>query len=192
VRQAFRTKGQDFFSCDLKPAEDGSMFHIKADARNAIHEPGWQFIGAHPDCRHVSVSGMHRTTRGLRDPQLTLDAIAFAELLWLAIQKAGRGYIENPVGVLSTRSKLGKATQIIQPNQFGHDASKQTCLWLWNLPPLEPTKQIAPRMINGNPRWANQTDSGQNRLAPSESRSANRARTYPGIASAMAAQWSNL
>jgi len=85
-----------------------------------------------------------------------------------------------------------KPAQTIQPYQFGEDASKATCLWLKGLPPLSPTKYIEPRMVNGKPRWGNQTDSGQNRIGPSEDRARLRAVTYLGIAEAMAEQWGNL
>ncbi len=98
--------------------------------------------------------------------------------------------IENPVGVASTLWR--KPDQIIQPYQFGDDASKRTCLWLIGLPRLriDASLYIPPRFVGGRPRWANQTDSGQNRLAPSDHRAADRARTYGGIARAMAQQWS--
>jgi hypothetical protein len=72
---------------------------------------------------------------------------------------------------------------------FGHDASKKTCLWLKNLPKLKTTDYVQPRIVNGKLRWSNQTDSGQNRLAPSPDRWKDRSRTYEGIAAAMAAQW---
>ena len=81
------------------------------------------------------------------------------------------------------------ADQIIQPWQFGHDASKQTALWLKNLPLLQPTEIVEPRLVNGKKRWANQTDSGQNRLGPSEDRWKLRSETYRGIAEALADQW---
>jgi hypothetical protein len=95
--------------------------------------------------------------------------------------------IENPVSVISSR--IRKPDQIITPYQFGHDASKKTCLWLDNLPPLKPTQLIEPRMVNGRKRWGNQTDSGQNKLPPSEDRWKIRSATYAGIAEAMADQW---
>lgn len=98
-------------------------------------------------------------------------------------------YLENPVSIISTR--IRKPDQIIQPYQFGEDASKTTCLWLNGLPQLTSTKYIKPRMANGKPRWANQTDSGQNRLGPSQTRAKDRAKSYPGIAAAMAHQWSS-
>jgi len=96
--------------------------------------------------------------------------------------------IENPIGIMSTLFR--KPDQIIQPWQFGDDASKATCLWLRGLPLLKPTKIIAPRLVNGRPRWGNQTDSGQNKLPPSTDRATLRSITYPGIAAAMADQWS--
>jgi hypothetical protein len=100
--------------------------------------------------------------------------------------------LENPVGIISTR--IRKPDQIIQPYQFGHDASKATCLWLKNLPKLVPTNYIAPRIVvkNGKEfkRWGNQTDSGQNKLGPSDERWALRSVTYQGVAEAMADAWS--
>jgi hypothetical protein len=131
---------------------------------------------------------MHWTTRGLRDPKLTEDALELVKMFMDA--PVARIALENPIGVISTRVR--KPDQIIQPHQFGHDASKATCLWLSGLPLLAPTQIIAPRMVNGRPRWANQTDSGQNRLGPSEDRWAKRSATYEGIAEAMADQWGNL
>lgn len=95
--------------------------------------------------------------------------------------------IENPVSVISSR--IRKPDQIIQPWQFGEDASKATCLWLKNLPPLVPTQSIEPRIVDGKKRWGNQTDSGQNKLAPSADRWKERSRTYPGVADAWASQW---
>jgi hypothetical protein len=189
VRRAFAARGHDVWSCDLKPAEDGGQ-HYQCDVREVLSQ-NWDFIGAHPECRYLTVSGMHWTKRGLRDPKLTEDAIAFAELLWRAIQKCGRGYLENSVGILSTRSKLGKPSQIIQPYEFGEDASKKTCLWLHGILPLriDVGMIIWPRTVNGKERWGNQTDSGQNKLPPSAHRSADRARTYAGVAKAMAEQW---
>lgn len=186
VRDAFIACGHDAVSCDLKPTERPGP-HIVGNLLDILQD-GWDGLVAHPECTFVAVSGLHWTARGLRDPKLTLDAIAFAEALWDA--PVPRIAIENPVGCLSTRSRLGKPTQTIQPWQFGDDASKRTCLWLRGLPCLVPTGPlVAPRMVNGKPRWANQTNSGQNRLGPSPTRSADRARTYPGIAKAMAEQW---
>lgn len=132
---------------------------------------------------------MHWTTRGLRDPQLTEDALEFVRLLMNA--PIPRIAIENPVGAISTR--IRKPDQIIQPYQFGDDASKRTCLWLKGLPKLVPTSVVPGRVVTANgkqvERWANQTDSGQNKLGPSEERWKLRSKTYQGIANAMAQQW---
>jgi hypothetical protein len=79
----------------------------------------------------------------------------------------------------------------VQPYEFGDDASKKTGLTLKGLPKLkiDPEKRVPGRIVNGKERWANQTDSGQNKLGPSETRAIDRARTYPGIADAFAEQW---
>jgi len=140
---------------------------------------------AHPPCTYLSVSGMHWTTRGLRDPKLTEDALAFVQMLMDA--PIDRVVIENPISVISSR--IRKPDQIIQPWMFGHDASKATCLWLKGLPLLTPTIQVEPRIVNGRKRWGNQTDSGQNRLGPSDDRWKIRSATFSGIAQAMANQW---
>jgi len=184
VRQAFRDIGHDAWSCDLLPPDDGSDYHIQGDVVTLLND-GWDLAVFHPPCTYLSVSGMHWTTRGLRDPQLTEDALIFVQTLLNApIPKIA---LENPVSVISSR--IRKPDQIIQPWWFGDDASKKTCLWLKNLPPLQPTN-----MLHGDnkTRRANQTASGQNKLAPSKDRWKKRSETYQGIANAMAAQWGDL
>lgn len=106
-----------------------------------------------------------------------------------------RKAMENPRGTISTRTALGRPQQVLQPYMFGDDASKATCLWEWNLPPIHIPNEnewVKPRIIDGKPRWSNQTDSGQNRLSPSEDRWKDRSRTYPGIADAIVANWGSL
>jgi site-specific DNA-cytosine methylase len=186
VRDAFISMGHDALSCDILPTDvDGP--HHQGDVSDILGL-GWDIMIAHPPCTYLSVSGMHWTTRGLRDPQLTENALAFVQLLMDAPIK--RIAIENPVSVISSR--IRKPDQIIQPYQFGHNASKKTCLWLKNLPTLKHTQEIPPRVINGNKRWANQTDSGQNKLPPSNDRWKIRSETFKGIAIAMATQWGSL
>lgn len=167
-------------SCDLLPTDVPGP-HYQGDVRDVINN-GWDLMIAHPPCTYLSVSGMHWTTRGLRDPQLTEDALAFVRLLMDA--PVERIAIENPVSVISSR--IRKPDQIIQPWWFGHDASKKTCLWLKNLPSLTPTGMLPG---DAKTRRANQTASGQNRLPPSKDRWKIRSETYPGIAAAMADQW---
>ena len=146
---------------------------------------GWDLIIMHPPCTALCVSGNRWYGSGMPKYQERIDSIEWtAGLFELAKQHAKSVAMENPVGVLPM-----KAMQYIQPWQFGHDASKSTCLWLKNLPLLTPTAVVEPRIVNGKKRWANQTDSGQNRLPPSEDRWKIRSETYAGIAAAMVAQW---
>ena len=180
VRDAFLAKGHDAMSCDLLPT-DARGPHYQGNVSDVIDD-GWDLMIAHPPCTYLSVSGMHWTTRGLRDPKLTEDALSFVQLLMGApIKKIA---LENPVSIISTR--IRKPDQIIQPWWFGHDASKKTCLWLKNLPLLEPTDKLTG---DNKTRRANQTPSGQNKLGPSADRWKLRSATYQGVADAMAAQW---
>lgn len=184
VRDAFLARGHDAFSCDMKYSSHPK--HITGDVLKILAN-GWDLLIAHPECRYLSSSGLHWNGRRSGRAEKTEAALAFVRALMDA--PIPRIAIENPIGCISTR--ICKQDQIIQPYQFGDDASKQTCLWLKNLPLLTPTRYIEPRIVKDKPRWANQTDSGQNKLGPSFSRSAERARTYPGIARAMAEQWGN-
>jgi hypothetical protein len=156
----------------------------------------WDLVIVHPPCTYLTGSGLHWNKRRPERAALTEEAIRFTEKAWAHRRTVGAMALENPVGCLSTRSSLGKPTQIIQPYQFGDDASKRTCLWLENLPPLsiDPLKRVPGRLVTLPSgavveRWANQTDSGQNRLPPSEDRWKKRSETYPGIANAMAEDW---
>ena len=180
VRDAFIRAGHEAMSCDLLPTDVAGP-HYQGDVFDVIND-GWDLMVAHPPCTYLSVSGMHWTTRGLRDPQLTEDALAFVQRLMDAPVK--RIAIENPVSIISTR--IRKPDQIIQPWWFGHDASKKTCLWLKNLPLLTPTDMLPG---DAKTRRGNQTASGQNKLPPSKDRWKIRSATYRGIADAMAVQW---
>jgi hypothetical protein len=139
VREAFRRRGHDAWSCDLLPTEIPGN-HIQGDVLEILND-GWDLMIAHPPCTYLSSSGMHWTTRGLRDPSLTEDALDFVKTLLNAPIK--NIALENPIGVISSR--IRKPDQIIQPWMFGDDASKQTCLWLKNLPKLSYTKIIPPK-----------------------------------------------
>lgn len=98
--------------------------------------------------------------------------------------------VENPKGTIPTRLKnWGKPCDVLQPYEFGDDASKATCIWVFNAKgekvPFtflrDPAARIAGRMVNGVERWSNQTDTGQNKLGPSSERWKDRSKTYPGI-----------
>ncbi len=196
VRRAFRERGIPAISCDLFPADDGSNHHICDDIRVVIRRPEWTGAILFPDCTYLTVSGLHWNKRDPDREAKTVAAIEFVEGLWAHRHRIGRMAIENPVGCLSTRSELGKPSQSIQPNEHGADASKRTCLWLYKLRLITPTNRVPGRMVewprgSGKmvERWANQTDSGQNRLPPSADRAKKRAETYPGVAAAMAEFW---
>lgn len=183
VRDAFRARGHDAMSCDLLPTDvDGP--HYQGDVFDVIGD-GWDLMVAHPPCTYLSSSGLHWNGRVEGRAAKTEDALAFVRALLDA--PIPRIAVENPVGCIGTR--IRKADQTIQPHQFGDDASKATCLWLKGLPLLTPTAHVPGREVNGRFRWANQTDSGQNRLAPSADRWKLRSATFPGIAAAMADQW---
>jgi site-specific DNA-cytosine methylase len=189
VRDAFRRRGHDAWSADLKEGEgEYADCHVRGDCMALLVGPGalpWDVLIAFPPCTYLSASGLHWNGRREGRAEKTEAALQFVRALMAAPVK--RIAIENPVGCISSR--IRPADQTIQPYQFGHDASKRTCLWLHNLPRLRPTKWIEPRYVDGKPRWDNQTDGGQNKLPPSEERATLRALTYPGIANAMADQW---
>jgi len=158
---------------------DGVLFGRPED------RPQWDLMIAHPPCTYLCSSGLHWNKRREGRAQLTEEALDFVRLLLDApIAKIA---LENPIGCISTR--IRRPEQIIQPWQFGHPESKSTCLWLKGLPLLIPSN-VLEKPASG--RWANQTASGQNKLAPSEDRWAIRSETYLGIAEAMADQWSKL
>lgn len=196
VRDAFRARGHDAFSCDLIPCAPASneAFHLIGDARQVAAGRQWDLLIAFPPCTYLCSSGLHWNGRRPGRAALTEEALEFVRELMAA--PVDRIAIENPRGCIGSRIRL--ADQMIQPYMFGDDASKETHLWLKGLPTLiaPPAERwVAPRLIWDSrrgktvKRWANQTDSGQNKLAPSEGRAAARGKTYPGIAAAMAEQW---
>ena len=219
VRQALRAMGHDALSADFEPAEDDSPYHYQGDCFDLIKDQQFDLLIAHPPCTYLSVSGLHWNTRGVLvggrpRAELTEDALDFVRrLMGVPIPRIA---IENPVSCISSR--IRKPDQIIQPWQFGEDASKKTCLWLKGLPPLEVNiNQVIPprgwskvmsagdcigttKAVGGvlfgtreDPappmRWDNQTPNGQNKLGPSPDRWKIRSRTYQGIADAIAEQW---
>lgn len=219
VRDAFIARGHDAISCDLLPTDKPGP-HYQGDVRDILGS-GWDLMIAHPPCTYLSVSGIHWNNRG-RGWDNTNAALEFVRLLMAA--PIPRIAIENPVSIISSR--IRKPNQVIQPWQFGHDASKATCLWTKNLPKLIPTKNVcrpawvvcemcedyfcnrhnmhaadcecpdleAWAEVGDDPyrkRYANQTESGQNKLPPSADRWKLRSTTFAGIAEAMADQWGN-
>ena len=183
VRDAFIKRGHFAMSCDLLPTDVPGP-HYQGDVFDII-EKDWDLMIAHPPCTYLCSSGLHWNGRVAGRQEKTDEAVEFVRRLLDA--NIPRIALENPIGCISRL--IRKPEQIIQPHQFGDDASKSTCLWLKNLPNLIPTNNIPPRIVNGKSRWANQTDSGQNKLGPSDDRWKERSKTYQGIADAMASQW---
>ena len=177
VRDAFLRRGHDAVSCDLV-ASDIPGPHIVGDALELARSEPWDMMIAFPPCTHLSVSGARWFPEKRADGRQQAGLEFVRDLMAVGIPRIA---VENPVGIISTR--IRRPDQIIQPWQFGEDASKKTCLWLDGLPPLMASH------IMVKDRYANQTASGQNRLGPSPTRSIERSKTYQGVADAMAAQW---
>jgi len=187
VTKAFRDRGHEAYSCDLLPTEGNPDWHFQEDVLSVLDQYDFDLMIAHPPCRYLSSSGLHWNKIRPERAKLTEDALVFVrKLLSVNIPKI---CLENSIGKIST--SIRSPDQYIQPYDFGHDASKKTCLWLKGLPLLQiqKDKYIEPRIVNGKKRWGNQTDSGQNKLPPSKDRWKLRSRTYQGIADSMANQW---
>jgi hypothetical protein len=181
LREAFRRRGHDAWSCDLLPAEDGSPYHIQCDVRlllDGYQAKGeyfpvpWDLMVAFPPCTDLCSSGARWFDVKRADGRQAASIDFFLTLARAPIPSIG---IENPVGIMS--SVWRKPDQVIQPWQFGHGETKATCLWLKGLPHLVPTKIVSGR----EPRV--------HRMSPSPDRWKERSRTYAGIAEAMAEQW---
>ena len=182
VREAFALKGHDAWSCDLLPTDQPSDKHIQGDVLEIINND-WNLIIAHPPCTHLSVSGAARWAEKVADGRQQA-AIKFVEDIWNA--NCPFIAIENPVGALSSRSKLGKATQYIQPYEFGHAEQKKTGLWLKGLPKLIPTDVIDVSNLPDNQRQR------LHYLPPSKDRWRIRSTTFQGVADAFADQFGGL
>lgn len=209
VRDAFREKGHDAWSCDLLETDGNKEFHHKGDlfelmANNTINIKEWDLIIAHPPCTFLTgaaewafddrpmIQGKPRNIKpgtliGNARREAREEALLFVDKIWSLPVK--RICIENPVGVITKRLPFMGKPQYIQQYWFGEDASKKTGLWLKGLDRLTPTNEIKPRIVDGKKRWGNQTDSGQNKLPPSKDRWKLRSTTPLGIAKAMAEQW---
>ena len=209
TRAAFEAHGHDVWTCDLLPARDDSPKHLQGDIWQVALTQQWDFAVLHPMCTYLTCSAawafgdgpyhqkvkpgtlVGAARRAARDEALE----NFRKLLALPFPAA----IENP-GTSFVSKAIRRPSQIVQPYEFGDDASKATGFWLSEGVPLLVPKpfrdQAMGRMVewpkgSGRAvlRWANQTDSGQNRLSPSDDRWLKRSETFPGIAAAMGDQW---
>lgn len=173
IRDAFRRKGHEAWSCDLEeiePEGDYSNYHWYGDCRFLIEQQPygfWDLMICHPPCTYLAVSG----ARWFKDrPKEQIKALEFVKyLLNCNIPKI---CLENPISIIS--SKIRKPDQIIQPWMFGHGETKATCLWLKNLTLLKPTNIVEGR------------EAKVHKMSPGLNRGKDRSRTYKGIAEAMA------
>ena len=180
VREAFRGVGHDAWSCDLLPCtENPSKCHIQDDLLKVIKSEKWDMIIAFPPCTHLAISGA-KYFEEKRKSGVQQEAIKFVESIWDA--DCPKIAIENPVGVLSTKSKLGKP-YYIQPYWFGDKHRKKTGIWSKGLPKLVPTNMLDISKIS---------DKELNKLyllAPSPTRALMRSKTPHGLAQAIAEQF---
>ena len=181
VRQAFRDRGHDAWSCDLLPAEDGSEYHLQGDVRQYLNDD-WDIAIFHPPCTHLAVSGARHFAEKRADgrQQEALDFVG--ELMNCDIPKWA---LENPVSIIS--SHFRKPDQVVQPWQFGHGETKATCFWLHNLRPLIPTYVEGGDLFT--PAAPEELEHRIHMMPPGPDRWRKRSRTFEGIAKAMAEQW---
>lgn len=215
TRKAFEAHGHEVWTCDLLPARTGGDGvsvdrHYQGNVWDILHDD-WDMAVLHPMCTFLNLAsvwalkdpdfdrypgvGYHQKvkpgtlTGAARRSARYADAENFRKLLDLPYPVA----IENPAPS-QLNTLVRPPNQVVHPWMFGDDASKGTGFWLTGgLPKLVSTNLVSPRWVRGKgcvlPRWANQTDSGQNRLSPGENRWLARSQTYPGIAAAMGDQW---
>jgi hypothetical protein len=185
VRNAFLERGHDAWSCDLLPSEDGSNRHIRGDARGILND-GWDYlIVAHPPCTRLCNSGvrwLHKPPPS-RTKESMWEELEEGAALFSAFWNAPipRIAVENPVMHRHAKIRIvnyAPPAQSVQPYEFGHGETKRTCLWLKNLPTLVPTDIVAGR------------EARVHRMPPGPDRWKERSRFFPGIARAMAEQWS--
>jgi hypothetical protein len=168
-RDAFTEMGHDVISCDLLASEKPGK-HYQGDIFDILYAEKYDLGGFFPECTHLAVSG----ARWFKYKQAEQKA-AIEMFLKITEAPIPKMFIENPIGIMSRIYR--KPDQIIQPWMFGHGETKATCLWLKGLPKLQPTNIVPGR------------EHRVHRMPPGPNRARDRARTYHGIAEAMASQW---
>ncbi len=183
VREAFRRRGHNAWSCDLRPSESAEGgHHLEGDVRHWLNTPvwPWDLIIAHPPCTYLCNSGVRWLTGGVGQNDARWEAMYDAATFFHTLLDADAGGIcaENPIPHKYAVKWIGrKYDQIIQPWQFGHGETKATCLWLKNLPPLRPTNIVQGR------------EARIHKMPSSRDQAKLRSITYQGVAEAMASQW---
>lgn len=184
VRDAFRARGHDAWSCDLLPSETDGQ-HLVDDAILVAKFAGpWDLMIAHPPCTYLCNSGARWLYggRGLVPDEARMEQFRAAAHFFVQLQRAAipRIALENPIPHRRAKQWVGNYSQIVQPWQFGQGEIKATCLWLKNLPKLKPTNVVDGR------------EARIHKMPPGPNRWQERSRTYQGIAAAMADQWGSL
>ena len=177
VRDAFRARGHLAVSCDLRPSDTGGEWHYQGDVRDLLKHITWDLILAFPPCDDLAAVGAKHWPEKQADGRQQA-AIEFVKML--ADANCDRIAIENPRGILT--SAWRHPDQVIQPYMFGEPWRKRTCLWLKGLPRLKPTNIVEPRG-----HWV-ETERRPG-LEKGHRGSKIRARTFDGVAAAMAEQW---
>ena len=191
VRDAFRSRGHDAWSCDLLPTEGDSFCHIEGDVVGALlHRRRWDLIIAHVPCTAMAVCGNRTYGKNGSKPEERQEALAWTTALWdTALDSADRVAFENGASVLfpALRAK-GADVQYLHPWQHGHPEQKKTGLALHNLPRITPTNDVYEHMMT-LPRKERERI---HFMSPSPDRGKERARFFQGIADAMAEQWGSI
>ena len=198
VTIAFRNRGHEAYSCDIQDCSGGHPeWHIKGDVSEQLKKE-WDMIIAFPPCTYLTVTGNKWMKPEFKDRFPTRqkdreDAINFFKMF--TKNKCLKIVIENPIGIMSTEYR--KPDQIIQPYYFGDEAQKTTCLWLKGVPPLQhyPEDTLFHKKTHVSKGEFFTFKSGNKGAKwyyeiPKEKRAKERSKTFPGIAAAMAAQWS--
>lgn len=204
VTKAFREKGHEAYSCDIKECTGGHPeWHFQGDAFKIIEEnPNWDLVICHPPCTHLSTSGARHFENKRIDGRQREAIEFFCKMLNLDVPRL---CVENPINIISGNyikeyfpdlcEKYGlplKPTQIIQPYEFGDPSKKTTCLWLKGLPPLKPTKIVKPDLVSYVCKDGRKVTFSRDYIEGlGKDRGTKRSKTYKGIAEAMANQWSN-
>lgn len=179
VREAFAAKGHDAWSCDIEPT-DVPGNHYQGDVMDILND-GWDMMIAHPPCTYLSNAGARflYPNKQLNEDRLKLGMKAKEFFMALYNANINKIVVENPIP--SKIYGLPKYSQTIQPYEYGHPFQKKTCLWLKNVPELKPTNIVSNRQSTKVPgNWFNKGG---------KDRQKNRAKTFQGIADAMAEQW---
>ena len=210
VCKAFRERGHEAYSCDIQDCSGGHPeWHIKGDCFHVLHHPlrinSIDFLGFHPVCTFLTNSSVRwLTSKKQRNGyewsdkygiyvnkerfELMEDGAIFFKSALANVLRIGRGYLENPIMNKYAMEIIGeRPTQIIQPYQFGHMEKKATCLWLVGLPKLKETNNVYDEMM----KLPYRERAKVHNTPPSPERTKLRSKTFPGIARAMAEQWSD-